>query len=131
MGNVNALSLAPAPARAARRAAVTRMPLREALELGPDGWDALCERAHLSSPFMTWAWHRAWADTAPPPEVAEAEVVLLHGLDGALQALLPLRQWRMPFHRVPLRAATWAIGDIGCPDDLDVLAVPDADLAPL
>jgi CelD/BcsL family acetyltransferase involved in cellulose biosynthesis len=32
---------------------------------------------------------------------------------------------------VPVLALTWAVGDVGCPDHLDVLAAPDADLGAL
>jgi len=110
---------------------VTRMPLSEALALGPDRWDGLLGHAKSPSPFMSWAWHRAWADCAPPAEVNASEVFALHGANGSLHAVLPLRLCRERFHRVWVRALTWAVGDLGCPDELDVPAVPDADWSAL
>ncbi len=104
--------------------AVVRTSLADALALGPAAWDA-------PSPFMSWAWHRAWADSAPADEVRSSETWVVCGPDGAVEALLPLRLGRVPFHRVPVAALTWAIGDLGCPDHLDVLAAPDADLGAL
>lgn len=102
---------------------VTRIPLSEALALGPEAWEPLEASASSPSPFMSWAWHRAWTDAAPTAEVAASEALLLRGVDGALQAILPIRSHRVPFHRVPIRALTWATGDMGCPDHLDVLAL--------
>ena len=64
--------------------AVTRMSLADALALGSDAWDALFARGTSPSPFMSWAWHRAWADSAPPEEVEASRVLLLHGVDGSL-----------------------------------------------
>src|SRR5690242_9617019 len=80
---------------------------------------------------MSWEWHRAWADTAPAADVAACDVLLLRDADGSLQALLPVRRERARFRRVPVRALTWAIGDVGCPDELDVAALPEADLSGL
>jgi CelD/BcsL family acetyltransferase involved in cellulose biosynthesis len=77
---------------------------------------------------MSWAWHRAWADAAPPDEVAASEVLVLRGTGGGVEGILPVRVARVPFHRVSVPAVTWAIGDLGCPDHLDVLAAPDADV---
>lgn len=107
---------------------VIRMSLTHALALGPAAWDAVMVRAEASSPFMSWAWHRAWAEAAPRAEVEASEVLLLHAHDGGLQALLPVLPRRVTFRRVAVDALTWAIGDAGCPDHLDVLAEPDANL---
>jgi CelD/BcsL family acetyltransferase involved in cellulose biosynthesis len=107
------------------------MSLLDALALGPAVWDAVLARAKLPSPFMSWAWHRAWADSAPAAEVAASEVLVLRGAGGAVQALLPVLLRRIPFHRVPVTALTWAIGDLGCPDHLDMLAEPGADVEAL
>ena len=110
---------------------VTRMPLPGALALGPDTWDGLLGHARSPSPFMSWGWHRAWADSAPPEELDASRVLLLHGSDRALHAVVPLRMCRVRFHRVWVRALNWAIGDIGCPDQLDVLALAEADMRSL
>jgi CelD/BcsL family acetyltransferase involved in cellulose biosynthesis len=104
------------------------MSLSDALALGPPAWDAVQARAESPSPFMSWAWHRAWADSAPPAEVQASEVVVLYGPDGSLYGLLPIRLSRVRFRRVWVRALTWAVGDVGCPDELDVPALPEADL---
>jgi len=104
------------------------MSLPDALGLGPTAWEAVQARVTAPSPFMSWAWHRAWADSAPAPDVGASEALVLRGLDGAVQALLPVRLRRVSFRRVPVTALTWAIGDVGCPDHLDVLAAPGVDV---
>lgn len=104
-----------------------RMPLSEALALGPAAWEALEARTTSPSPFMSWAWHRAWADAA---ENLSSDALVVSGSE----AILPLVRSRLVFHRVPVTALTWAIGDMGCPDHLDLLALPGTDvsrLAPL
>ena len=118
-------------APAVSRAGVTRMTLSDALALGPAAWDAVLARAAAPSPFMSWAWHRAWVDAAPPAELQSSEVLALHGPDGSLHSLLPVRLSRVRFRRVWVRALTWAIGDVGCPDELDVAALPEADVTAL
>ncbi len=120
-------SSAVAPQAPRVTSAVTRMALSEALALGPEAWDALSAHAKSPSPFMSWAWQRAWADSAPQSELDASEVLVLRGSDGSVRALLPMRLHRIRFHRVWVRALTWAVGDIGCPDELDVPALPDAD----
>src|SRR5690349_13181916 len=122
-----ARDVAPSP----RSVAVSRSPLVEALELGANAWDGLVTSAGSASPFMSWAWHRAWAESAPTDEVGASEVLELRGADGLLQALLPMRLERARFRRVSVRALTWSIGDAGCPDDLDVPATPEADMTVL
>ena len=113
------------------RAGVTRMTLSDALALGPTAWDAVLGRARAPSPFMSWPWHRAWADVAPAAELRASEVLAVHGADGTLHSLLPVRLSHARFRRVSTPALTWAIGDVGCPDELDVAAVPEADLSAL
>jgi CelD/BcsL family acetyltransferase involved in cellulose biosynthesis len=110
---------------------VTRTSLRDALALGPAVWDALLARNVAASPFSSWAWHRAWADSASGAEVAASEALVHCGAGGTVQALLPVLARRIRFHRVPVTALTWAIGDLGCPDHLDVLATPEVDLGVL
>lgn len=122
---------ANAVAPAGSRGSVTRMPLSDALALGPAVWDALLATAVTPSPFMSWAWHRAWADTVPASDVAASEALVLRDVSGSVEAVLPVLLRRIPFHRVPVTALTWAIGDVGCPDHLDVLAAPGADLEAL
>jgi len=106
---------------------VRRLSLLDALALGPDAWNALVAHTASPSPFSSWSWHRAWAESAPAAEVDASDVFALHAADGSLSAVLPLRLSHVRFHRVSVRALTWAIGDVGCPDALDVPAVPDAD----
>lgn len=112
--------------------AVTRTSVRRALDdLGPAAWDAVLAESPAASPFAGWAWHRAWAASAPPEQVDASEAVLLRRADGSLQAVLPVLLRPVRFRRITVAALTWAIGDSGCPDHLDVLATPDADLAAL
>jgi GNAT acetyltransferase-like protein len=110
------------------RPGVERMSLSDALALGAGVWDGLLARGATPSPFMSWAWHRAWADSASAQEVAATEVLVLRDPGGIVEAILPILPRRVPFHRVPVTALTWAIGDVGCPDHLDLLATPEADL---
>jgi CelD/BcsL family acetyltransferase involved in cellulose biosynthesis len=137
---VEALTIPPSPVRPANAAAavshpgVTRMSLADALALGPAAWDAVLARAEAPSPFMSWAWHRAWADAAPAAELSASHALVLRGAGGGggggvVQALLPVLPRRIAFHRFPATALTWAMGDLGCPDHLDVLAAPGADVA--
>lgn len=126
-GGLRTGPVAVSSVRGAGSPGVTRTSLRDALELGPAAWDALLAQS-VASPFGGWAWHRAWADAALPTEVDASETLLLRGSDGSLLALLPILLRRMRFRRMPVQALTWAIGDTGCPDHLDVLAVPGADV---
>src|SRR5205823_9394586 len=107
---------------------VTRLSLSDALALGPAVWDAVQARVESPSPFMSWAWHRAWADSAPVADVAQRETLVFRHADGGVQGILPLLRQRILFHRMPITALTWAIGDLGCPDHLDVLAAPGVDI---
>ena len=122
------MSASPHLGSVARRP-VHRLPLMEALAIGSEAWDALQVRADSVSPFMSWAWHRAWADSTPESYSSEALVLWDSATD--VQAILPLARRRTRFHRVPVTALTWAIGDAGCPDFLDVLASPSADVGAL
>jgi len=108
---------------------VTRMSLTDALALGPATWETLEASTASPSPFMSWAWYRAWADASPSAEVAASEALVLRGAEGVVQAVLPVRLRRVAFHRVPVTALTWASGDVGCPDHLDVLAMPGSPVA--
>ena len=60
-----------------------------------------------------------------------AEALATFDAGGFLQGMLPVSLRRLPVHRVPVAALTWTVGDTGCPDHLDVLASPGADLDPL
>ncbi len=110
---------------------VTRTSLADALALGSQAWDDVMQRTGCASPFMSWAWHRAWADAAPSAERAASEVLMLQDSSGSLEAVLPLRRCHMRFRRFGVQALTWAIGDTGCPDELDVPSLPDTDLQAL
>lgn len=94
----------------------------------PECWDALVAFSRPPSPFMRWAWHQAWTQSASPDEVAASFAVTLCGPDECVRGLLPLAIRPTHFRRVPVKALTWAIGSDGCPDHLDIPAAPDADL---
>ncbi len=127
------MNAAPVALRSDAAAAlgVTRTSLRDALALGGAAWDAVHAQSVAASPFGSWAWHRAWADSADPAEVDASEALMLRGSDGSLQAVLPVVLRRVRFRRTPVQALTWASGDTGCPDHLDILALPGADLESL
>jgi len=108
--------------------AVACLPLLEELRHGSLAWDQLLKRSPAASPFAGWAWHWAWANSAPPEDVRTSHAVVLHGVGGAVEALLPVAVRDVTLRRRQVTALTWAIGDIGCPDHLDVLAAPEADL---
>jgi CelD/BcsL family acetyltransferase involved in cellulose biosynthesis len=121
-------TLAAAPSG---RATTMQLSLTDALALGPDAWDRLQSSSSAASPFSGWAWHRAWADAAPPADVGAGQALLVLGADGSPQAVLPFALRRTRWRRMGVEALTWAAGDVGCPDHLDLLALPDADLETL
>ena len=128
---MESMTVAATPVPRVRGATVIRTSLREALALGPAAWDPLLALSAAAAPFSGWAWHRAWADSAPQADVDASEAFLLRGADGALQAILPVALRRTRWRRVPVQALGWAPGDVGCPDHLDLLAAPGADVTAL
>src|SRR2546429_1247944 len=111
-----------------RSAAAARVPLAHALDLGPEAWDQLLTRSGLSNPFLTWAWYRACAVAVPAAEVDSCHGVVLRGATGDLEAVFPFRANGDRFWSVPVPGVVCAFGDLGCPDHLDLLASPEADL---
>ncbi|HLB82623.1 MAG TPA: GNAT family N-acetyltransferase [Gemmatimonadales bacterium] len=109
------------------RASVDCIPLGEALTTVASEWEALRERSPAASPFASWAWHQAWAAAAVAEDLDTSRTVLLRGATGAVEAILPLAIRSTPFRRERVTALTWAIGDVGCPDHLDIPALPGAD----
>ena len=107
------------------------MPLADALHLGPSVWDGLVQGAPTPSPFMSWAWHRAWAEAAPSADLESSRTFIVRSERGAVEALLPFTLYRTRFRRVPVTALGWAIGDLGCPDHLDLPALGDVNVETL
>ena len=124
MRAVGAVRKTPGPA-------VARVPLADALNLGPDVWDQLRTRSGTGSPFLTWEWHRACADALPAGEADACQAVVLRGSAGDVEAIVPFRVQRQRFWAVPVTSLGWAFEDLGAPDHLDLLASPDADMAAL
>ena len=112
----------------AKRSATARISLAEALDLGPSVWDNFLARSAMCSPFMSWGWHRAWAEGSEAEDVESARVVVVQSGVGELEALFPFRVYRTRVRRLPVTALGWAISDLGCPDHLELLALPEADL---
>src|SRR2546426_7432872 len=102
--------------------------LVEALDLGRHVWDDLLARTGDVSPFMSWAWHRAWADGASGQDLSESHALLVRGADQTVQAILPVAMRPALFRRMRVKLLAWAIRDLGCPDHLDVLARRGADV---
>lgn len=106
--------------------------LVETLDLGASVWDELLGRANITSPFVSWAWHQAWREGSQncgeAQDVTAARVVALRSGSGRLEALFPFRVSRTRFRGVPVQVLSWAIGDVGCPDHLELPASPEADL---
>ena len=111
-----------------RSSAAVRLPLAEALALGPGVWDRLAAHSERPCPFMTWAWHRAWTAAVEKHEVAAAQAVVLRSAMGDVEAVFPFRLHRTRFLGASVSTMAWAIGDLGCPDHLDLLASREAHL---
>lgn len=109
-------------------ARVARVALLDALAQGSERWDALAAGSPSHSPFMRWAWHHAWARSASPEELQTSFGIMLNGGDG-MDGILPVAIRPMSFRRARVRALTWAIGDVGCPDHLDIPGTADVDLS--
>lgn len=110
--------------RAPRLSAVELMSLDQALALGEAPWESLRAQRRNTSAFASWAWHGAWAASAPDEERANAFAIATFGADGTIQSMLPLATRQISFRRTTATALTWAIGDFGCPDHLDALTAP-------
>lgn len=108
--------------------AVTRVPLTDALAMGPDVWDGLLARSGAASPFMTWAWYRACADAMAAELVNSYQAIILRSAAGDLEAVVPVRQHQDRYWGPPVSGLEWSFGDFGCPDHRDLLAAPAADL---
>ena len=108
-------------------ATVACVSLQDALTDDPAAWEGLRARSSTASPFAGWAWHRAWLGAAPAEESRATRTILLRGAGDAVEAILPLAARTVGFRRQRVAALTWAIGDLGCPDHLDVLALPQVD----
>jgi len=107
---------------------VTRLPLADALEFGPRVWNDLLARSQAHSPFMSWAWHCAWAEAVTRGDLDACQAIVLRSAAGDVEALFPFRCHRARFRHAPVTGVGWAIGDLGCPDHLELLASPEADL---
>src|SRR5438876_12408258 len=53
--------------------AVVCLPLLEEWRHGSLAWDQLLKRSPAASPFAGWAWHWAWANSAPPEDVRTSQ----------------------------------------------------------
>src|SRR5207302_2011356 len=60
--------------------------------------------------------------------VDSCHAVVLRGATGDLEAVFPFRANGDRFWSAPVPGVVWAFGDLGCPDHLDLLASPEADL---
>src|SRR2546423_1557846 len=95
------------------------LPLLEELRHGSLAWDQLLKRSPAASPFAGWAWHWAWANSAPPEDVRTSQAVLLRGAGGAVEALLPVAVRDVTLRRRRGSAPHSAIRGIGSPGPLD------------
>ena len=65
----------------------------DALALGPGIWEAIQAQAESRSPFMSWEWHRAWADA--DPEAAAAQALVLHSGGGGGETVRAIMEDRV------------------------------------
>src|SRR5256714_14109321 len=93
---------------------VACLPLLEELRHGSLAWDQLLKRSPAASPFAGWAWHWAWANSAPPEDVRTSQAVLLRGAGGAVGAPLPGAIRHVPLRRRRGAAPARGIGEPGC-----------------
>jgi CelD/BcsL family acetyltransferase involved in cellulose biosynthesis len=100
------------------RVVVTSLPA--VLSLGKSAWEAV-RSVGGGSPFSSWAWHDAWQAYAPREEREASLTITATDSDGKLTAILPLAKTVITHRRISATALTWAVGDLGCPDHLDVL----------
>ena len=105
-----------------------RQPLGETLAGSRASWDALVSAMPHATPFHSWAWHRAAEESTPPSERSRRSSLQLAAADGTPEAILPLLAQRVPFRRAQVRALGWASGLAACPDHLDILARPGAEV---
>ena len=106
---------------------VASVSMGDALRTCRDEWNVLGTRPGQESPFTSWAWYNAWWETCSQAERDRSVAVVSRSADGRLSAVLPVSQRSIRFRRRCVRALTWATGDDGCPDHLDVLASSEAD----
>src|SRR5262245_4387436 len=92
---------------------VALVTLSDALDIGEQAWDGLLARAGSSSPFMTWAWHRAWTQAVSRTERDACHAIVLKSSSGEVDAVFPLRVQPARFHRAPVIAAEWGVSDLG------------------
>jgi CelD/BcsL family acetyltransferase involved in cellulose biosynthesis len=69
---------------------------------------------------MRWAWHQAWAESAPPQQLDKAFAVAVYGSNGAIEALIPMSLRETRFRKTRAKALGWAIDGVGAPDHLDI-----------
>jgi CelD/BcsL family acetyltransferase involved in cellulose biosynthesis len=112
----------------ARSSTALRVPLAEALDLGLDVWDRLLTGLGSANPFLSMAWYQACAAAVPAPHVDSSQAIVLRSTGGDVEGVFPFRVQRDPFWGVPVTTVDWAFGDLGCPDHLEFLASPAADL---
>jgi CelD/BcsL family acetyltransferase involved in cellulose biosynthesis len=103
------------------------VPLLEALLREEQRWDELVAESPVSSPFMSHAWHSAWAKAADAEHARSSFVVALRG-SHSIDAVLPLTLRPLRFRGRPVTALTWATRSVGCPDHLDIPATAGAAL---
>ena len=109
------------------RDAIARFGVVNALErCEPECWDRLVASLPMPSPFMRWAWHQAWAESASPEDLRASFVLMLPDAGESVRGILPLAVRSVRFRRARARALTWAAAGVGCPDHLD-FPVTDVD----
>jgi CelD/BcsL family acetyltransferase involved in cellulose biosynthesis len=112
---------------------IKALPLLTALEMGAATWDALAAALHFPSVFMSWAWHKAWSETASSEDLAGAHVLTDYTPTSPARPrlLVPLGFRRVRYHRLPVSGLTWCAADLGTPDHLDLIASESCDIAEL
>lgn len=92
--------------------------------MGAGAWDALALAAPFPSVYLSWAWHRAWIETAPT--AARKAALVLTDYDPSRgetpRVVVPLAKRAMRIHHWPVGGMAWCAADVGQTDHLDLLA---------
>jgi CelD/BcsL family acetyltransferase involved in cellulose biosynthesis len=95
-------------------------PLGESIVRDRQAWLNMPMRAGVQFPSLLYDWHDAWATTTSSAALVGARVVRVVDESGNLLGILPFAISRRSRRPVAVHRLEWPIGDLACPDHLDV-----------